>query len=137
MEKRKIIIFVLGFVGISLMFGSFFLFITREVGGFDIFNSDINGCTAYSVFITKGEVEYSVEVNWLTKDKCVGYVNYGKDASVLDLVVVDLLNEVNTKEHTVVLEKLLTTKRYFIAINSDDTVYGIEGIPLEFRIADL
>ena len=137
MDKRKIMIYTMGLVGVSMMLCSLFLFITREVGGFDILDSNAHGCTPYNVVIKKGDAEYSVVIDWKTKDKCLGYLQYGRDTGNLDSIGVDLLHEVNSKDHTVVLEKLLTTQRYFVIINSDDTVYGTEGIPLEFRISDL
>jgi hypothetical protein len=135
--KNKILIGVMSVAGIGLMLSSLFIFIKREVGGFDLFNSGIDECTPYNVFVSKGEQEYSVEISWQTKGMCLGYVQYGKDSNSLDLIGVDLVNDVNAKEHTVVLEKLLTKQKYFFVVRSEDVTYGFEGIPLEFKIADL
>ncbi len=135
--SKKIYLFSFAAIGIVVMAISLVLFITKEVGGFDIFDSSSNKCTPYNVFINKGDKDYSVEISWFTKEKCIGFVQYSKDSSNMNLIGVDLTSDVNSKSHNVVLENLLTTERYFFVINSGDEVYGTEGIPLEFRIVDL
>lgn len=131
--------FLIGSIVLGLVFvlGSLGVFVVREVGGFDLFGSKSTGCAPYNVFITEGEENYSVEIEWSTKDKCFGFVQYGSDSNDMKLIGVDLADNSQSKEHRVVLKSILSTERYYFLINSDDQEYGLNGIPLEFVFKDL
>lgn len=94
-------------------------------------------CVPYNVFIKKGEKDYSVDIEWSTKEECVGFVQYGKERDSLNMVVVDLVSSSKSREHRVTIEQLLTSEKYYFLINSGEQGYGYNGIPLDFNISNL
>lgn len=97
----------------------------------------VEGCTPFNVEVKRGEKENSVDISWKSKDECSGYILYGKEMRGLDMVGVDLLNEVQSKEHTVTISSLVSTKRYYFTIISNGISYGKGGLPLQFSIESL
>lgn len=97
----------------------------------------VDGCTPYNVQIQKGDEENTVEILWLTKDPCSGYTLYGKEMRGLEMVGVDLKNSAESKEHIVILKDLVTTKRYYFSIVSNEVSFGKDGLPLQFSIESL
>lgn len=113
------------------------LLFKKDVGSFSIFNSLENSCTPYNVFVSKGEADYSLEISWYTKGECLGFVQYGTDDDSLEMIAVDLSDKSKSREHRVILEKLLTTEPYYYLINSGGQAYGNNNIPLEFVLGEL
>ena len=52
----------------------------------------------------------------------------------LSLVGVDLLNDIESKDHVVEIQSLMSSKKYYFTIISDGVSYGKEGLPLQFTI---
>lgn len=126
-----------GFVGILLVgISSCILFVNTTFGS-DILALAEKSCVPYNVFVEKGSAEYSVKINWNTRKECVGFIQYGSDRNNLDLVGVDLENKAKSKIHSVTIEKLLTTQRYYFLINSDEKSYGYNGSALDFSLENL
>jgi hypothetical protein len=113
------------------------LLVTKNVVGFDIGGVSTRDCVPYNVFILKAEKNHSVNIVWNTKADCIGFVQYGKDRSNLDMVAIDLVNKSKSKVHSVTLEQLLSSEVYYFLINSQEQPYGNNGIPLEFILEDL
>ncbi len=84
----------------------------------------IEGCTPYNVNIGKTDQENSVKISWKSKEDCSGYLLYGKEMRGLDMVGVDLKNEVQSKEHEIVLNSLVSSKMYYFTIISNGISYG-------------
>ncbi len=126
-----------GFIGIILVGISSGLLFVRNTFGSDIFASSEKNCIPYNVFVEKGSSEYSVQISWNTRKECLGFVQYGSNRDDLDLVSVDMENKAKSKVHTVVIEKLLTTQRYYFLINSEDKAYGYNGSALDFSLKNL
>jgi len=97
----------------------------------------VSGCTPYNVKIAKGENENSVDIYWESKEKCSGYILYGSEMKDLSMVGVDLTNEVESKKHAVNIQNLVSSKRYYFSIISNDMSYGKDGLPLQFSISSL
>lgn len=133
-KRLFIIIAVISFIFVSL---SSLLLFKKNVGGFDNLFSSQNDCTPYNLLVKKGEQEFSVEIVWQTKGKCIGFVQYGLDRSNLDRIGIDFNSVGRAEKHKVVIEKLLTKQKYFYLINSDKKGYGNNGTPLEFLLSDL
>jgi hypothetical protein len=133
-KKRLYIIGVSLFVTVAIV--SIFL-VTRNAADFDIAGVSERDCVPYNVFVMKGDEDFSVDIEWSTKAECVGFVIYGRDRGNLDMVAVDRVNESQSKEHIVTLGQLLTTETYYFLIDSQEQVYGNEGVPLEFVLEEL
>lgn len=97
----------------------------------------IEGCTPYNVAIGKTDTESSVKISWKSKKDCSGYLLYGKEMRGLEMVGVDLKNEIQSKEHEVILNSLVSTKTYYFTIISNGVSYGKDGLPLQFSITSL
>jgi len=98
----------------------------------------VEGCVPYNVQIKKGEVEENTSViSWKSKEKCSGYILYGKEMRGLDMVSIDLENETESKDHSVTLRGLLSSKRYYFSIVSNGISFGKDGLPLQFSIDSL
>lgn len=97
----------------------------------------VEGCTPYNVEIQRGNQENTVEISWKSKEKCTGYILYGKEMRGLDMVGVDLKNETQSKDHVVTIQSLVTSKRYYFSIVSNGVSFGKEGLPLQFSIDSL
>jgi hypothetical protein len=134
---NKKLLFGTAILGSFMIFFSLGIFIVKEVGGFELFGSKDMSCTPYNVFIRKGEMEYSVEIEWATKEKCYGFVQYGTGSNEMNLIGVDLENSSKSKVHSVVLKNILSSKRYYFVINSGEQEYGLNNIPLEFVLKNL
>ncbi len=135
--KRTKIFLITGFFGIFIVGLSLSLLFVKNTFGSNIFASLKRDCVPYNIFIEKGEQEYTAIVKWSTKKECVGFVQYGDNRDNLVMVGVDQTNKVRSKTHEVKLEKLLTTQRYYLLINSDEVTYGYNGKALDFSLADL
>ncbi|MHC1716525.1 MAG: hypothetical protein AB9915_01335 [Candidatus Dojkabacteria bacterium] len=129
--------FFVGAIGIFLILTSVILLVTKNVSGFDIFSSVKNDCVPYNVFVEKGNKDYSVSILWSTKAKCFGFVQYGMDQSNLESIGVDMISNSKSKSHSVTIEKISSSEKYFFLINSDSQTYGNNGIPLEFTLSAL
>lgn len=134
---NKTVLVGLACLGLLFILGSSVVFVTREVGGFNLFGSKSADCTPYNVFINKGDKDNTVEIVWLTKKECMAFIQYGSSEGNMKMIGVDQYNSVQSKEHKVVLENLLSNEKYYFLINSDNQGYGSDGVPLEFRIRDL
>ncbi len=97
----------------------------------------VEGCTPYNVEIRKGIEENSVDILWKSKERCSGYILYGKELRGLEMVGVDIENETLSKDHIVILKQLVSSKEYFFSIVSNGTSFGKEGLPLRFSIDSL
>lgn len=126
-----------GVLGIFLIGISLALLFVKNTFGSNVFSVTNKGCVPYNLFVEKGSNDYSVKISWNTKDECVGFIQYGSDRGDLDLVGVDLTNKAKSKVHTVTLDKLLTTQKYYYLVNSDEQGYGYNGSALDFSINDL
>ena len=124
---------ILGVVGILGIVISVFVF--KSSASKD--SITIEGCTPYNVNIGKTDQENSVKISWKSKEDCSGYLLYGKEMRGLDMVGVDLKNEVQSKEHEIVLNSLVSSKTYYFTIISNGISYGKEGLPLQFSITSL
>ncbi|HRX44174.1 hypothetical protein GX618_01140 [Candidatus Dojkabacteria bacterium] len=124
---------ILGVVGILGIVISVFVF--KSSASKD--SITIEGCTPYNVNIGKTDQENSVKISWKSKEDCSGYLLYGKEMRGLDMVGVDLKNEVQSKEHEIVLNSLVSSKMYYFTIISNGISYGKEGLPLQFSITSL
>ena len=130
--RKKLYIFT-GVLAVVLLLATFFVF--------KVFGSEnllyVSGCTPYNVKIEKGKDENSVYISWLSKEKCSGYILYGSEMKDLNMVGVDLVNEVESKNHMVEVNSLVSSKLYYFSIISDGMSYGKEGLPLQFSINSL
>ena len=124
---------ILGVVGILGIVISVFVF--KSSASKD--SITIEGCTPYNVNIGKTDQENSVKISWKSKEDCSGYLLYGKEMRGLDMVGVDLKNEVQSKEHEIVLNSLVSSKMYYFTIISNGISYGKEGLPLQFSLTSL
>ena len=124
---------ILGVVGILGIVISVFVF--KSSASKD--SITIEGCTPYNVNIGKTDQENSVKISCKSKEDCSGYLLYGKEMRGLDMVGVDLKNEVQSKEHEIVLNSLVSSKMYYFTIISNGISYGKEGLPLQFSITSL
>lgn len=135
MKKKIFSLFIaLTLVVVSI---SAFLFFKSNVKSYDTLFTKQQGCTPYNLFVQRGDDDFSVRITWLTKDKCMGFVQYGLDRGELNRIGLDTENVSKASSHRVVLDKLLAKERYFFIINSDNTGYGRDGSPLEFLLEDL
>ena len=97
----------------------------------------VDGCTPYNVEIRKGVEENSVDILWKSKEKCSGYILYGKELKGLEMVGVDIENGIQSKDHIITLKQLINSKEYFFSIVSDGISFGKDGLPLRFAIDSL
>jgi len=97
----------------------------------------VDGCTPYNVEIRKGIEENSVDILWKSKEKCSGYILYGKELKGLEMVGVDIENGIQSKDHIITLKQLINSKEYFFSIVSDGISFGKDGLPLRFSIDSL
>ncbi|MDY0097313.1 MAG: hypothetical protein RBS01_03130 [Candidatus Dojkabacteria bacterium] len=130
--RKKLYIFT-GVFAVILVLGTFFVF--------KVFGSEnllyVSGCTPYNVKIEEGKDENTVYISWLSKEKCSGYILYGSEMKDLNMVGVDLVNDVESKDHIVEVKSLVSSKLYYFSIISDGMSYGKEGLPLQFSINSL
>jgi len=136
MKKSRLFI-ITGFVGLFLVGVATTLIFVKNTFGSDILATTNKDCVPYNIFVEKSDQEYSVNISWSTKKECLGFVQYGSQRESLSLVGVDQKNKVKSKTHVVVLEKLLTTQKYYFLVNSDNTAYGYNGTALDFSIKNL
>lgn len=123
----------IGALGLLLVVMAVFFF---KVSGSES-STYVEGCTPYNVEIRKGVEENSADILWRSKEKCSGYILYGKEMKSLELVGVDIQNETLSKEHTVTLKQLLNSKEYYFSIVSNGISFGKDGLPLQFSIDSL
>jgi len=126
-------VILLGAIGILGLVISVFVF--KSSASKDSVN--IEGCTPYNVEIGKTDTESSVKITWKSKEECSGYLLYGKEMKGLEMVGVDLKNEIQSKEHEVLINSLVSSKTYFFTIISNGVSYGKDGLPLQFSITSL
>jgi len=125
----------LGIFSLLLISVSAVLLVTKNVSGFDMFGSSKVDCVPYNVFLEKGSKDYSIKITWVTKAKCFGFVQYGLDQKSMEMIGVD--SNSKSKEHSVEIEKISSSEKYFFLINSDNQTYGNNGVPLEFSLKNL
>ncbi len=123
----------IGIIGILLVI--VILFVYKVSGSED--SIYVEGCTPYNVEIQKGNDDKSVNISWMSKEKCSGYIVYGKELRGLDMVSVDLENDAESKKHIVTVKGLVTSKRYYFSIVSNGASFGKDGLPLQFSIDSL
>lgn len=133
-KKLFIITAIVSFFVVVISTG---IILTKGVSSFDILSYMKRDCVPYNVFVSKGDADYSVKISWRTKAKCIGFVIYGNERENLNFVGVDLENSVKSKEHTVVLEKLVSSDKYYFLINSEEKGYGFNGSQIEFSLENL
>lgn len=133
-KKVFIITAIMSFFVVVISTG---IIITKGANSFDIFSYFRRDCVPYNVFVKRGEAEYSVNISWSTKAKCIGFVLYGNERDSLSSVGVDLINDVKSKSHVVTLEKLVSSDIYYFLINSGEKSYGINGSQIEFSLENL
>jgi hypothetical protein len=113
------------------------IILTKGVASFDLLGNFKRDCVPYNVFVSKVDMEYSVNISWLTKGKCIGFIIYGNERDSLNSVGVDLENSVKSREHRVVLEKLVASDNYYFLINSEEKSYGFNDSQIEFSLGNL
>ncbi len=123
-------------IGVFVLLLSIVFFVVFRASGSEEYEY-IKGCTPVNVVIKKGEDENTVDISWETREKCMGYILYGYTANDLNLVGIDLKNEISSKKHYVVISNLVSTKRYYFTIISDDVTHGKNGLPIQFSINSL
>ncbi|KKP66167.1 MAG: hypothetical protein UR61_C0003G0005 [candidate division WS6 bacterium GW2011_GWE1_34_7] len=130
--RKRIYIFT-GVLTVVFVLATFFVF--------KVFGSEntiyVTDCTPYNVKIEKGEKENTVDIYWESREKCSGYLLYGSEMKDLGMVGVDLENEVESRQHYVNIQNLVSTKRYYFSIISNGMSYGKDGLPLQFSIISL
>ena len=136
MINRKIF-YIGGAISVLVISIASILLITKNVVGFDVQGFSIRDCVPYNVFIRKGEEEHSANIVWSTKAECIGFVQYGRDSSNLDMVSVDLVNKSKSKDHIVTISQIMSTDIYYFLVNSQEQAYGSSGAPLEFVLGNL
>ncbi|MCD4756562.1 hypothetical protein K8R20_03035 [bacterium] len=129
----KKLIYIFGGVLVCLV-GALVVFVFKAQGSSDL--DMVSGCVPYNVSLSKGEDDHQVVIDWKTEEECLGYVIYGDDMGNLDLVSIDT-KDLSSEIHTVVLEKLLSTKYYYFVISSGGMDYGDSGVPLSFSLSSL
>ena len=129
--------YILGVFAIALLSVSTFLLVRKNVSSFDILGADSDSCVPYNLFVRRGVQDYTVEIVWSTQGKCFGFIQYGTESNDLGMIGVDVENSGKAKEHRVLLEKILTSEKYFFLINSGEKTFGSNGIPLEFTLSNL
>ncbi len=97
----------------------------------------VEGCTPYNVEIRRGVEENSVDILWKSKEKCSGYILYGKELKGLEMVGVDVENGTLSKDHIITLKQLVSSKEYFFSIVTNGISFGKDGLPLRFSIDSL
>jgi hypothetical protein len=121
------------------VFGVVCFIITLVV--FRVFGSEeyiyVDDCTPYNISIENGREEKTVVISWQTRNRCIGYLLYGSQMRELNLVGVDLENEVESRDHIVVLKNLSEISKYYFSIISGEVTYGKEGLPVQFSISSL
>jgi hypothetical protein len=130
MNRRNLIILV---SVVLVVLGLLTVFVFKATGSNA--RDSVSGCVPYNVSISKSG-EYQAVVEWYTVDDCLGYITYGGDRNHLDFIAIDK-GELSSKEHVVVIEKLLPSQNYFFVINSGDKGYGNRGVPLSFSLSSL
>lgn len=137
MNKRKKTFYIVS-VAVFFTIAAFVAFwVTNNAVSFDIAGATERDCVPYNVFVMRGENDFSVNIEWSTRAECVGFVLYGRDRGNLDMVAVDLVNKTRSTEHIVTLDQLLTTEVYYFLINSQEQLYGNNGVPLQFVLEEL
>lgn len=138
MNSKKKTVYIVAVLVILLIasFTAFFL-IRNNAGDFGVAGVAEKDCVPYNIFIMRGQDDFSVDIKWSTRAECVGFVLYGRDRGNLDMVAVDLVNRSRSVEHIVTLNQLLTTEVYYFLINSQEQLYGNDGVPLEFVLDNL
>lgn len=136
MRSSKLFI-ITAFLGLFIVGITSSLLFVRNTFGSDIFALAKKDCVPYNIFVEKGAQEYSTQITWSTKKECVGFVQYSSQRDNLNLVAIDQKNKVKSKTHEVVIEKLLTTQKYYFLINSDNVAYGYNGTALDFSLENL
>ncbi len=135
--KRSRLFLITGFLGLFIVGIATTLLFVKNTFGSDILATAKKDCVPYNIFVSKGEQEYSTKIVWSTRKECVGFVQYGSQRDSLNSIAVDQKNAVKSKTHEVVLEKLLTTQKYYFLVNSEDITYGYNGTALDFSLKDL
>ena len=136
MHSSKLFI-ITGFFGLFLIGIASTLLFVKNTFGSDVFVLSQRDCIPYNIFVEKTEQEYSVRIVWNTRKECVGFVQYSNQRDDLSSIAVDQKNKVKSKTHEVIVEKLLTTQKYYFLINSDNVTYGYNGTALDFSLQDL
>ncbi len=131
MKNKWLLMIIILIISISVTL----LFVIKSSASQD--SSYLDGCTPYNLKIEKGGTPSSVAISWKSREECSAYLLYGKDIGALNMVAVDLKNEIKSKEHEVVIQKLVSTRKYYFVIVSNDTVYGKDGLPIQFSIDSL
>jgi hypothetical protein len=130
MNKKKVIIIL---ASLLVFVGLLTVFVFKARGSIE--REMVSGCVPYNVEISK-EGEYEAAVKWNTTEECLGYVSYGNDRNKLDFIAVNN-DDLSSKQHRVVIDKLLPSQNYFFVINSGNKSYGSKGVPLSFSLSSL
>ncbi|MDD3474532.1 MAG: fibronectin type III domain-containing protein [Candidatus Dojkabacteria bacterium] len=131
MKNRVVIIVILSVILLILGVVTIFAFKVRGSSNMDL----VSGCVPYNVVISR-EGDYKANISWSTEDDCLGYISYGDGRETLDFLALDI-EDLSSRSHTVVIEKLLPSQTYFFVINSGENMYGNKGLPLSFSLSSL
>ena len=137
MSKNKKKIYILAVLAFVLLITGLFLLFRNDIEELEVKGVTGKDCIPFNIFVMPGETDYSVEISWKTRSECLGFILYGQDRGNLDMVAVDLVNKSSSRNHNVMIDRLLRKERYYFLVNSHDQAYGNNGSPLEFVIEDL
>jgi len=129
--NRNNLIIIFSVLLLMLGVSTLFVFKARGSNGRDL----VSGCVPYNVSISRGG-EYQAVIEWYTEEECLGYVMYGVDRSNLEYIAIDR-DEISSKSHQVIIEKLLPSHTYLFLIYSGENSYGNKGLPLSFSLSSL
>lgn len=92
-------------------------------------------CEPYQMKLTYN-TENKLEISWLTKDACSGYLLLG--SSYADFVtnpykVMPLQEESTSTSHTILLQKQDELAYTYAVIVSNDQWYGLQGTPFSIK----
>lgn len=77
----------------------------------------------------------SVTVSWLTEKETVGFVSYGKSASLGQTESDELSREAGSRTHHTTLKGLSPATTYFLKVGSGKSLFGNNGEPYEVTTA--
>lgn len=131
MKNKTVVIIVLSSILIILGVVTVFAFKVRGSSDRDF----IDDCVPYNVVVNR-DGDYKAVISWSTEEDCLGYISYGDDRDNLDFIALDTEN-LSSKNHSIVIDKLLPSQTYFFLVNSGERSYGNKGLPLSFSLSSL
>lgn len=135
-QQKKHFIFSLNsliiiLIFVVLLFFGLFIFRTVHYANIEANLSEINSindCSPFNLSKNYNKIENLVEVSWQTKEKCLGYLDYGLYINNLSFQAFP--TDLNPKtKHSVTFEVKESNSYYFVIV-SEKTAYGINGTPI-------